>query len=91
MITTDSFKGLIDKPVLASALSRLLIHYESEWYGKLDSEGKLPKWEALNSEMTENANNILDYLTEGGEAKLDAYINTLETSKQQSEKKVLKR
>jgi hypothetical protein len=29
----------------------------------------------------------LDYLTEGGEAKLDAYINTLETSKQQSEKK----
>jgi CRISPR/Cas system CMR-associated protein Cmr1 (group 7 of RAMP superfamily) len=52
MITTDSFKGLIDKPVLASALSRLLIHYESEWYGKLDSEGKLPKWEALNSEMT---------------------------------------
>ncbi|OCG26328.1 hypothetical protein A9G45_10990 [Gilliamella sp. HK2] len=87
MITTDSFKGLIDKPILASSLGRLLIHYESEWYGKVDSEGKLPKWEALNSEMTENVSNVLDYLTEGDEAKLDAYINTLETSKQQSEKK----
>jgi hypothetical protein len=87
MITTDSFKGLIDKPVLASALSRILINYESEWYGKVDSEGKLPKWEALNSEMTENANNVLNYLTKGDEAKLDAYINTLETSKQQSVKK----
>jgi hypothetical protein len=87
MITTDSFKGLIAKPVLATALSRMLIHYESEWYGKLDSEGKLPKWEALNSEMTENASNVLDYLNEGNEAKLDAYINTLETSKQQSVKK----
>ncbi|KFA58872.1 EF hand domain protein [Gilliamella apicola] len=87
MITTDSFKGLIAKPVLATALSRMLIHYESEWYGKLDSEDKLPKWEALNSEMTENASNVLDYLTKGDEAKLDAYINTLETSKQQSVKK----
>ncbi|OCG26591.1 hypothetical protein A9G45_10890 [Gilliamella sp. HK2] len=86
-IDINSFNGIINKPILASSLGRLLIHYESEWYGKLDSEGKLPKWEALNSEMTENANNILDYLTEGDEAKLDAYINTLETSKQQSEKK----
>ncbi|WP_065580555.1 hypothetical protein [Gilliamella sp. Fer1-1] len=60
MITTDSFKGLIDKPVLASALSRLLIHYESEWYGKVDSEGKLPKWEALNSEIvTVNTPNLV--------------------------------
>ncbi|OCG44008.1 hypothetical protein A9G34_07520 [Gilliamella sp. Choc4-2] len=87
MITTDSFKGLIDKPVLASALSRILINYESEWYGKVNSEGKLPKWEALNSEMTEDANNVLNYLTKGDEAKFDAYINTLETSKQQSVKK----
>jgi hypothetical protein len=37
--------------------------------------------------MTENVSNVLDYLTEGDETKLDAYINTLETSKQQSEKK----
>ncbi|OCG26333.1 hypothetical protein A9G45_11015 [Gilliamella sp. HK2] len=47
----------------------------------------LQQWEALNSEMTENVSNVLDYLTEGDETKLDAYINTLETSKQQSEKK----
>jgi hypothetical protein len=50
----------------------------------------LQQWEALNSEMTENVSNVLDYLTEGDETKLDAYINTLETSKQQSEKKGLK-
>jgi hypothetical protein len=86
-IDINSFNKIINKPILASSLGRLLIHYESEWYGKLDSEGKLPKWEALNSEMTENVSNVLDYLTEGDEAKLDAYINTLETSKQQSEKK----
>ncbi|OCG24132.1 hypothetical protein A9G45_10945 [Gilliamella sp. HK2] len=86
-IDINSFNKIINKPILASSLGRLLIHYESEWYGKLDSEGKLPKWEALNSEMTENVSNVLDYLTEGDEVKLDAYINTLETSKQQSEKK----
>jgi hypothetical protein len=50
----------------------------------------LQQWEALNSEMTENVSNVLDYLTEGDETKLDAYINTLETCKQQLEKKGLK-
>lgn len=45
--------------MLFTALSRLLVNYESEWYSEIDTEGKLPKWEALNSEMAEDTKNII--------------------------------
>ncbi|OCG18469.1 hypothetical protein A9G23_01215 [Gilliamella sp. App4-10] len=70
-----------------SALSRLLVNYESEWYSEIDAEGKLPKWEALNSEMTENAKNILAYLQTGDEAKLDTYLSRVGKAKDSPEAK----
>ncbi|OCG18109.1 hypothetical protein [Gilliamella sp. WF3-4] len=88
-IKEASFKGIADKPMLFTALSRLLINYESEWYSKIDAEGKMPKWEALNSELTENAKNVLTYLKEADEAKCDIYVNTLAADEQKSVKKGL--
>ena len=44
-ISADSFKEMkemVDKPVL----SRLLVHYENEWYSKLDAEDRRSIWEA---------------------------------------------
>ncbi|OCG16461.1 hypothetical protein A9G24_04170 [Gilliamella sp. App6-5] len=70
-----------------SALSRLLVNYESEWYSEIDAEGKLPKWEALNSELTENAKNVLTYLQTGDEAKLDAYLSRVGKAKDSPEAK----
>ena len=74
-IDTESFNGLVIKPHLSSALTRLLIHYESEWYSEIDAEGKMPKWEELNSEMNENNKNLLGYLQTGDETKLNAYLD----------------
>ncbi|WP_218057390.1 peptidoglycan recognition protein family protein, partial [Gilliamella sp. Fer1-1] len=88
-IKEASFKGIADKPMLFTALSRLLINYESEWYSEIDAEGKMPKWEALNSELTENAKNVLTYLKEADEAKCDIYVNTLAADEQKSVKKGL--
>lgn len=89
MIEQNCFKGIVDEPILITALARLLINYESEWYGKLNAEGKISKWEELNSEMTADAQNILDYLKKGNEAKCDVYISTLDASKQKPVKKGL--
>ncbi|WP_176700599.1 glycoside hydrolase family protein, partial [Gilliamella sp. App4-10] len=86
-IKEASFKGIADKPMLFTALSRLLVNYESEWYSEIDAEGKMPKWEALNSEMTENAKNILAYLQTGDEAKLDAYLSRVGKAKDSPEAK----
>ncbi|OCG18102.1 lysozyme [Gilliamella sp. WF3-4] len=86
-IKEASFKGVADKPMLFTALSRLLINYESEWYSEIDAEGKMPKWEALNSELTENAKNILAYLQTGDEAKLDAYLSRVGKAKDSPEAK----
>jgi hypothetical protein len=88
-IKEASFKGIADKPMLFTALSRLLINYESEWYSEIDAESKMPKWEALNSELTENAKNVLTYLKEADEAKCDIYVNTLAADEQKSVKKGL--
>lgn len=38
-IKEASFKGIADKPMLFTALSRLLVNYESEWYSEIDAEG----------------------------------------------------
>ena len=84
-IDTKSFSGLADKPHLSSALSRLLIHYESEWYSEINAEGKMPKWEALNSEMNECNKKLLDYLQTGDETKLNAYLDKIGKSTDLSE------
>ncbi|WP_167370123.1 glycoside hydrolase family protein, partial [Gilliamella bombi] len=88
-IKEASFKGIADKPMLFTALSRVLVNYESEWYSEIDAEGKMPKWEELNSEMTEDAKNLLMYLKEADEAKCDVYVNTLAADEQKSVKRGL--
>ena len=85
-IDAKSFNGIKDKPQLSSALSRLLIQSESEWYSEIDAQGKMPKWDALDSEFNEDAKNVFDYLKEGYKANLDAYINTLKESEQKNVK-----
>ncbi|MFQ0995684.1 hypothetical protein ACGH6Q_11835 [Gilliamella sp. BG2] len=86
-IKEASFKGIADKPMLFTALSRLLVNYESEWYSEIDAEGKLPEWEELNSEMTEDAKNLLGYLQTGDEAKFDAYLSSVGKAKDSPEAK----
>ncbi|MCO6548519.1 MAG: hypothetical protein J6583_12220 [Gilliamella sp.] len=86
-IKEASFKGIADKPMLFTALSRLLVNYESEWYSEIDAEGKMPKWEALNSEMTEKAKNVLMYLKEADEAKFEAYLSSVDKAKDSPEAK----
>ena len=83
-IEVESFNGIIEKPQLFSALSRFLIHYESEWYSEIDADGKMPKWETLNSEMNESNKNLLDYLQTGDETKLNVYLNQIKQSKDSS-------
>ncbi|MFQ0973673.1 hypothetical protein [Gilliamella sp. CG35] len=85
-LTQGCFKGISDKPHLTTALGRLLVHYQSEWYEKLNAEGKRPEWEALNSEMTDDAENYLGYIKDGDEAKRDAYVSKMDASEQESEK-----
>ena len=85
-IDAKSFNGIKDKPQLSSALSRLLIQSESEWYSEIDAQGKMPRWDALDSEFNADAKNVFDYLKEGYKACLDAYINTLEESEQKNVK-----
>ncbi|MCX8698163.1 SH3 domain-containing protein, partial [Gilliamella sp. B3000] len=41
-LTQGCFKGISEKPHLTTALGRLLVHYQSEWYEELDAEGKRP-------------------------------------------------
>jgi GH24 family phage-related lysozyme (muramidase) len=81
------FQGIVNKPILYSALSRLLVNYKSEWYSKVDAEGKLQEWEELNSEMTEDAKNLLGYLQTGDEAKFEAYLSSVGKAKDSSEAK----
>ncbi|WP_141674345.1 hypothetical protein, partial [Gilliamella sp. wkB108] len=71
------FRGIIEKPILFEALGRLLINYQSEWYSEVGTDGKMPEWEALNSEMTDDAENALDYLKDGDEVKRDAYLKNI--------------
>ena len=85
-IDAKSFNGIKDKPQLSSALSRLLIKSESEWYSEIDAQGKMPKWDALDSEFNADAKNVFDYLKEGYKACLDAYINTLDESERKNVK-----
>ncbi|WP_202115091.1 hypothetical protein [Gilliamella sp. Pas-s27] len=86
-IKEASFQGIVNKPILYSALSRLLINYKSEWYSKVDAEGKLREWEELNSEMTEDAKNLLGYLQTGDEAKFEAYLSSVGKAKDSPEAK----
>ena len=88
-IDAKSFNGITDKPQLSSALSRLLIQSESEWYSEIDAQGKIPKWDALDSEFNEKAKKVLSYLEEGDSAKCDAYISTLPENEQESVKRGL--
>ena len=88
-IDAKSFNGIKDKPQLSSALSRLLIKSESEWYSKMDAQGKIPKWDALDSEFNEKAKKVLSYLEEGDSAKCDAYISTLAENERESVKRGL--
>ena len=88
-IDAKSFNGIKDKPQLSSALSRLLIQSESEWYSEIDAQGKIPKWDALDSEFNEKAKKVLSYLEEGDSAKCDAYISTLAENERESVKRGL--
>ena len=88
-IDAKSFNGIKDKPQLSSALSRLLIKSESEWYSEMDAQGKIPKWDALDSEFNEKAKKVLSYLEEGDSAKCDAYISTLAENERESVKRGL--
>ena len=88
-IDAKSFNGITDKPQLSSALSRLLIKSESEWYSEMDAQGKIPKWDALDSEFNEKAKKVLGYLEDGDAAKCDAYISTLPENEQESVKRGL--
>ena len=88
-IDAKSFNGIKDKPQLSSALSRLLIKSESEWYSEIDAQGKMPKWDALDSEFNEKAKKVLGYLEDGDVAKCDAYISTLPENEQESVKRGL--
>ena len=88
-IDAKSFNGIKDKPQLSSALSRLLIKSESEWYSEIDAQGKIPKWDALDSEFNEKAKKVLSYLEEGDSAKCDAYISTLAENERESVKRGL--
>ncbi|WP_334320993.1 M23 family metallopeptidase, partial [Gilliamella apicola] len=88
-IDAKSFNGIKDKPQLSSALSRLLIKSESEWYSEMDAQGKIPKWDALDSEFNEKAKKVLAYLEDGDSAKCDAYISTLPENEQESVKRGL--
>ncbi|MCX8730010.1 M15 family metallopeptidase [Gilliamella sp. B2969] len=47
------------------------------------------KWEALNSEMTDDAENYLGYIKYGDEAKRDAYVSKFDASEQESIKQGL--
>ncbi|MCX8728731.1 hypothetical protein, partial [Gilliamella sp. B2838] len=67
----------------------MLVHYKSEWYEELDAEGKRPEWEALNSEMTDDAENYLGYIKDGDETKRDAYVSKFDASEQESIKQGL--
>ena len=88
-IDAKSFNGIADKPQLSSALSRLLIQSESDWYSEMDAQGKMPKWDALDSEFNEKAKKALGYLEDGDVAKCDAYISTLPENEQESVKRGL--
>ena len=88
-IDAKSFNGIKDKPQLSSALSRLLIKSESEWYSEIDAQGKMPKWDALDSEFNEKAKKVLGYLEDGDVTKCDAYISTLPENEQESVKRGL--
>ena len=88
-IDAKSFNGIKDKPQLSSALSRLLIQSESEWYSEIDAQGKIPKWDALDSEFNEKAKKVLSYLEDGDSAKCDAYISTLAENERESVKRGL--
>ena len=88
-IDAKSFNGIKDKPQLSSALSRLLIQSESEWYSEMDAQGKMPKWDALDSEFNEKAKKVLGYLEDGDVTKCDAYISTLPENEQESVKRGL--
>ena len=88
-IDAKSFNGITDKPQLSSALSRLLIKSESEWYSEIDTQGKIPKWDALDSEFNEKAKKVLSYLEDGDSAKCDAYISTLAENERESVKRGL--
>ena len=88
-IDAKSFNGIKDKPQLSSALSRLLIKSESEWYSEIDAQGKIPKWDALDSEFNEKAKKVLSYLEDGDSAKCDAYISTLAENERESVKRGL--
>ncbi|ORF46276.1 glycoside hydrolase family 19 protein [Gilliamella apicola] len=79
----------MEKPQLSSALSRLLIQSESEWYSEMDAQGKMPKWDALDSEFNEKAKKVLGYLEDVDVAKCDAYISTLPENEQESVKRGL--
>ena len=76
-IKDNCFKGIKEKPILFEALGRLLVNYKSEWYSEINTEGKMPDWEALNSVMTEDAENVLGYLRDGDEAKRDAHLKNI--------------
>lgn len=49
----------------------------------------MPRWDALDSEFNADAKNVFDYLKEGYEACLDAYINTLDESERKNVKNAL--
>ena len=76
-IKDKCFEGIKEKPILFEALGRLLVNYKSEWYSEINTEGKMPDREALNSVMTEDAENVLGYLRDGDEAKRDAHLKNI--------------
>lgn len=47
--TTQQFKSALRNSLTAKQIEHLLVKYKSEWYSKLDAEGKQPEWEVLDS------------------------------------------
>ncbi|WP_392553085.1 hypothetical protein RHO14_04270 [Orbus wheelerorum] len=60
-LTTENLKSALRKPWLAQQFGHILVKYESEWYAEIDGEGKMPKWEALNDQLTGTMQTYLDF------------------------------
>jgi len=60
-LTTENLKSALRKPWLAQQFGHILVKYESEWYAEIDGEGKMPKWETLNDQLTGTMQTYLDF------------------------------
>lgn len=61
-LTEENLKAVLRKSWLAQQIGYLLVKYESEWFAEINDQGEMPKWEALNDQLTGTMQTFLDFM-----------------------------